>query len=82
MSTVIVKGHRRGKSIVKAYKRSVIGLQESVAVHGSGRAGMVLDLKKKYAAGFRALNRGGYDPRGFLFRTVRRAQGKKTSIYG
>lgn len=86
---IYVKAHRRGKSLIKAYRKTVTTIATARARGNAlgvsiARGGIALKqdrLRTKYNAGYRALNKG-YDFTGFLYRTSLRAKGKKTSKYG
>lgn len=89
MGQIFVRGHKRAGKSVKSYLRSLktgITRNKFVSTWDSSQ------LTKKYMNGYNALggSRGvgkeghtrGFDPSGFMHRTIRRAKGKKTSIYG
>lgn len=88
MGQIFVKGHTRAGRRVKSYARD---LRNSVRKGQPNRAADAM-LRKKYMNGYNALggSRGmgkmgyirGYDVQGFIFRSVRRAKGMKTSKYG
>ena len=88
---IFVTGHIRAGKQVRSYNRrgksSVIKeLRRSIRKTGTGTYPISNKLRAKYLKGYQALRYGGrgasYDPSGFMQRTVKRALGKKTSIYG